>query len=180
MLAPQMTTRRWMVAVAALAVALGVHEVKKKRDSYLAEALRHSARCAEYRAEAISLAAYEGRYRKPEPTERVEAARFALGGQARGALDEEGAGPGDSIAHLFVLSIGSMIRPDRADRSERARRATEAVMADRRRQVMVDSFRKRAEFARRHAEYHAALGRKFAAAASRPWFPVPPDPPEPR
>jgi hypothetical protein len=32
----------------------------------------------------------------------------------------------------------------------------------------------------RKAEYHAAMRRKYEEAAAFPWFPVPPDPPEPR
>jgi hypothetical protein len=32
----------------------------------------------------------------------------------------------------------------------------------------------------RRAEYHAAMRRKYDGAAAFPWFPAPPDPPEPR
>jgi hypothetical protein len=32
----------------------------------------------------------------------------------------------------------------------------------------------------RKAEYHAAMRRKYEEAEAFPWFPVPPDPPEPR
>ena len=43
----------------------------------------------------------------------------------------------------------------------------------------IGSLRERARVNPRKAAYHAALARKYEYAASRPWLPVLPDPPEP-
>jgi hypothetical protein len=43
-----------------------------------------------------------------------------------------------------------------------------------------DQSARRADRCRRLIAYHAALWQKYELASRRPWFPVEPDPPEPR
>ena len=52
-------------------------------------------------------------------------------------------------------------------------------MAVRAHKIVADHARRQAEFHQRRATYHAALTRKYEAAADRPWLSVPPDPPQP-
>ena len=54
------------------------------------------------------------------------------------------------------------------------------AMAARGRMIMYNNALSQLEYHQRQAEYHAALGRKYAAAAARPWLPVAADSPKPK
>ncbi len=53
-------------------------------------------------------------------------------------------------------------------------------MAVKRRTILVNHLQEQLDYHQRQAEYHAALGRKYAAAAAHPWLSVAPDPPKPQ
>ena len=54
------------------------------------------------------------------------------------------------------------------------------AIAARGRLIMENYFRRQVEYYQRRADYHAALGRKYVAAAARPCLPVAADPPIPK
>jgi hypothetical protein len=58
--------------------------------------------------------------------------------------------------------------------------AKEHAMAASRRRIMFEYQRRESERLRKRVDYHAALARKYRGAAWRPWFPIPPDAPEPK
>lgn len=152
---PRMSTRRWMVAVALISIGLGGYlegrRLKRRHDEYLTRAGWHTA-LAESLRRPRWLSARLARYDHPES---------------------------DSPEPLEQCTLDSETEPARSDVDERFEqaRARAVATADFRRRFVIDSYRKRAEYDQRQAEYHAALGRKYAAAASQPWLPVGPDPP---
>jgi hypothetical protein len=161
---PRMTTRRWMAAVAIVALSLGgshyAIRLKHRRDRYLAQAMVHSS----LEAQALrSLASAPARFalREPGPTSMP-------GDEVAGAIDRvSGLAAGGSDEHLGHVSY-------REDQEARER-----AIAPARRRILVENQRKEGERLRKQSDYHAALARKYRYAASRPWITIEPDPPEP-
>jgi hypothetical protein len=126
---PRMTTRRWMVAVAVLAVGIaGYDEITRcirSRDYYLFRASTHTIRAELHRGM-----------------------------------------PTDAERRLIMLKKNAA--PFREGSEGRAYWLKQ-----------VASWERRCDGHRRQADYHGALAHKYAHAATRPWWTVAPDPPEP-
>ena len=157
---PRMTTRRWMIAVAIVALSLGASRyaamLKRQRDSYLARATWHSS------MEADALRMLGGPFNRPEPApapitggERITAIRL-LGGLRTEELNR------DQDDHY------------RVDQQER-----EYAIAASRRRILAEFRGKDLGYYRKQADYHAALTEKYRNAARFPWLRVEPDPPAP-
>jgi hypothetical protein len=148
---PRMTTRRWMVAVAVVALSFGgyrqVIRLRRERHSRLARARWHAGAEADYRR---LIAAITGR-----PARRRRA-------------DQVPTSPALTAAEL-----------DRAFRRQFALPAERSVVADMLK-ARAEYSPSRLPLHRRRADYHAELARKYTWAASRPWLPVEPDPPVPQ
>jgi hypothetical protein len=164
-----MTTRRWMIVAASIALALGGYReasrLKQRRDACLMRATWHAE-------EAV----YHRRFSTMLPTRtdrRVEADQKPTPSQAPSAELEK------AIEQEFGLP------PERSKRSEGDDRFREAqvrqyALADKVRKVADDSRRKQSKYHAKQADYHAALARRYRDAASRPWVAVEPDPPLPK
>jgi hypothetical protein len=162
---PRMTTRRWMVAVAVVALSLGgslyTVRLKRKRDRCLARAAWHST----MEADALrSLARVAGLFARPEPVPAPK-------------TDDELAWAIDRVLGLPIRGWG----PSEEDHGLREEQeAKEHAMAASRSRVVAEFRRRESVRLRKQVDYHAVLARKYQGAASRPWLAVPPDPPEPR
>ena len=161
---PRMTTRRWMAAVAVVALSLGgslyAIRLKHRRDRYLALAMVHSSLEAQaLRSLASAPARFDGWEHGPSsmPGGEVAEAIDRVSGQAAGGSDEQ----------MRNVSY-------REDQEARER-----AIAPARRRLLVESRRREGERLRKQSDYHAALARKYRYAASRPWITIEPDPPEP-
>jgi hypothetical protein len=166
---PRMTTRRWMIAAMAIALALGCYReairLKQKRTVCLMRATWHAEDAAYHRRLSLS--------QHTRTDLRGEA------GQEPILLPTVSAESDKAIEQVFQLPS------ERSDRSEghdrfRAAQARQYALADRTRKLAGDFRRGQSKYHAMQADYHAVLARKYRAAASHPWLPVEPDPPPPR
>jgi hypothetical protein len=160
---PRMTTRRWMVAVAIVALgfggSIGAVRMKRLRDSYFALAMHHASLARALKAQASAPA----RLARLEP-------------------DPESMTTGEIAGATDSMSAFATDRWDRYAESTRYReyqQARERAIADARR-IVTENWRRVLERLRKRVDYHAALARKYRRAASYPWLPIEPDPPKPQ
>jgi hypothetical protein len=173
---PRMTTRRWMIAVAALSVTFGGYReairLKRSREEFLLRAARHCAGETYYRR--LISSSESSIIHKKIAARELAAEELMSTAQNETALEspvELWAGPAE----------GHSTQTEEAGHDRfREAQARAAAMAVRARMIMDDYLQRQVEYHRRQAEYHAALGRKYTAAAARPWLPVAPDPPKPK
>jgi hypothetical protein len=173
---PRMTTRKWMAAVAALAVTFGgyreVTRLKRVRDQFLVRAAMH-----------IDVETY---YRRLVSSSGSSAVRNRIVVQE--SADRELMSPAPTIALLdrnveigFGLAEGHSTQAEEDDHNRfRQAQARGDAVAERCRMIMDAYYQRQMEYHQRQAEYHAALGRKYMAAAAHPWFSVAPDAPKPK
>jgi hypothetical protein len=173
---PRMTTRRWMIAVGALSLTLGVYReatrLKRYRDELLARTARHVEAETYYRR-LVSSSESSVLVRKMA-VQDVAAQESVSDAERYTTLD-------NALDRWIALSEGRSDKTEEDDQ-RRFREAQSRVVATaaRGRMIMDNYRRSQVEYHQRLAEYHAALGRKYAAAAARPWFPVSSDPPPPK
>jgi hypothetical protein len=161
---PRMTVRRWMLAVAIVAVVVSVWRLCWSRHR------RFSLRAAIEMKEATRLtrlAAPAKARAAPEPRSLAN----------RDAASEEGEALELAI-HLiqspaFAKGLAARMLQSLAERGMAPRRDIAIEEARARLHMRLAS-----KYQRR-AEYHAILGRKYQAAAARPWLSVEPGPPPP-
>jgi hypothetical protein len=184
-----MTTRRWMLVVAGLAVAIAgkieAGRMFERRREYVRLASRHAAAASRFQkvvSESDLIAA-----RRKQVALEMESSRTAM----TAALDEEEKEAEFSglIAGMFggsndqpAPARASARRMDapKEDYSFQAARARSRMSALRTEQIRLDYLLRKTEFHRKLVVYHFAMSLKFANAADRPWRPLPPDPPHPR
>jgi hypothetical protein len=171
---PRMTTRRWMIVAAAIAMALGgireVGRLKQRRDTCLIQATWHAEAAAYHRRLSVRLATRTDRQiaadqePTPSPAPIVEAAKL--------------------IEQEFGLSPERSKRADGHELSDGHERFREAearryALSDKR-SKLVDAYRqKESKNHAKQAEYHAALAHKYRNAARYLWLHIEPDRPEP-
>lgn len=148
------TVRRMMIAVAVVAIALGiafgVARLKRRRDAYLIKT-----------ASFASLESFEIRFRKSD----LDYAQWA-----RSMAEKE---------RLFLKRMPTEPGGLVPEEMRAASAALFAELADGHTQEAATSLQK-AELGARRAHYFGRLKRKYERAAFYPWLPVVPDPPEPR
>jgi hypothetical protein len=166
---PQMTTRRWMVAVAALSIAFGAYvwasRLKHKRDEFFARATWHAEQETYYGrlvADSVKVSVLR---RMPDPP--LEPPEKTITAPIRTIERWLGLPESDSTP-----AVGN----DRFN----AAQARAGEMSERGRVVWDKYLQRQATYNQRKLEYHTALRRKYIAAAARPWLPVDPDPPKPK
>jgi hypothetical protein len=168
MLVPRMTTRRWMLAVAAVALSFGGWRygvrLKHERDSRLARTTWHAREEARYRR---LLAGATTRAARPEEADPATMPPRETSAELDSVIERE-----------FGLPAERRIEIDGHDRFKEAQARAYARAAIRRK-LLDDSHQRRLESLQRQADYHVELVRKYWAAAFRPWLSVDPDPPEP-
>jgi hypothetical protein len=168
---PPMTTRRWMVVVAALACALGSYRLavrlQRDRDHFLARAANHFEAENYYR----SLVSRSG---SSVITKKMVAGESMPDTTDSTAIDT----PGERW-NSMIESDSSQEERHARDRFKEAQARSRAI-ADTRDELTAEYRARQLELHRRLAEYHAALARKYARAAARPWFSVASDPPQPK
>jgi hypothetical protein len=159
-----MTVRRWMLAVAIVAAGTSAGQLCWSR----------------YRRYSFRAAA--------EITEATRLTRLASVTQGQATSKPKSLANGDAASEegeALELAIRLIQSPAFAKglAARMLGSLAERGMAPRR-DIAIEEARARlhmrlASKYRRQAEYHAVLGRKYKAAASRPWLPVEPDPPPP-
>jgi hypothetical protein len=164
-----MTTRRWLIAVAAVSAGLGGYReatrLKRSRDEYVTRAATHGA----VEADCRRLVSRFASSLVNESTANPQLMSFA---QMEIAFDNLEAGFG------IPESRSTAAEEDAHDRFKEAQ-AREHILEVRRLVILNDYVRRRAEYLQRNADYHAQLARKYERAARYPWLPVEPDPPLP-
>ncbi len=172
---PRMTTRRWMIAVAALAITLGSYReasrLKRNRDEFLARAAGHLEVETYYRR-LVSSAEASFLHRKLVVRESA-APELSTLEERRIALD------GTVERWLRLATDDSTQAEEDAHEAFREAQARTGAMAERGQQLVEKNLQRDVEYHRRQADHHATLGRKYATAAAHPWLPVAPDPPRP-
>ena len=161
---PRMTTRRWMIVAVAIALALGGHRLKQRRDACLMRATWHAEAEAYHRRLSVRP--------RTRTDRRVEADQEPTTSPA----------PSAELERAIEQEFG--FRPERSNRSEgddrfREAQAKQYALADKIRKLVDDYRRKQSKYNAKRADYHAALARRYMDAASRPWLAVEPDPPLP-
>jgi hypothetical protein len=168
---PRMTTRRWMIVVAALACTLAscrlAVRLKRYRDEFFAQAANHVEAENYYRR----LVSRSGSSFIQKEVPIGESTPLTEGSTAIDTTGERW------IA--LIESDSSQQEQDARDRFKEAQARSRAI-ADTRDQLTAEHRARELELHRRLADYHAALARKYAAAAARPWLSIVPDPPAPR
>jgi hypothetical protein len=154
---PRMTTRRWMIVVAVVALSLGAYvcvaRLKRQRDRYLAKATWHSG------MEAESLRFMAKRLGRPVREPKSE-------------TSDDPVTPIDPDSGLLTEGSNRHQLDDYQADQEVRERATAAA----RRRILEELWQRDLEHRRKQAEYHAALARKYRDAARYPWLTVEPDP----
>jgi hypothetical protein len=173
---PRMTTRRWMIVVAALSLTLGGYReatrLKRVRDEFLARATEHGA--AETYYSRLASSSESSVLARKMAVRDVAAQELVSDAERYTTLD-------NAEVRWFGLSEGHSDKTEEDDhRRFREAQSRVGATAARGRMIMDNYLRSQVEYHRRQAAYHAALGRKYAAAADRPWFPVSSDPPPPK
>ena len=168
---PQMTTRRWMIVAAAIALLLGGYReavrLKRCRAELLAKEAHHLAAETYYRR-LISSA------QNSVLRDKTAVREIMTSAESSGAINLMG-------ERWTNLLEGAATRVDE-DAHERFRKAQARVdaVADMRDRIMSRYRKRQVEYHQRLVEHHAALARKYALAAARPWLSVAPDPPAPK
>jgi hypothetical protein len=167
---PRMTTRRWMIAVAVLALSFGGHRyavaLRQKRDDYLARAAQHSRLEIQGRRWMTMAMTRLARPERPEPAPPPPT---MTSDEIRAAID-----------HVVGLPAE---RPNSSDGDDRFWQAHARMLA---RNKAMHEWRnappgeQELEYQREQVNYHAAMARKYRRAALYPWLPVAPDPLEPK
>jgi hypothetical protein len=159
-----MTTRRWMIAVAVVALSLGgslyAVRLKRKSDSCLARATWHSTMEAEALRSLARLPA-QSIHADPEPAPMTN-----------NELDW-------AIDRVLGIPIERRTPSEGNDRIREYQQAMRQATAPSRRRVVAEYLRRESERLRKQVKRHAALARKYRRAASHPWLPVEPDLPVP-
>jgi hypothetical protein len=168
MLLPRMTTRRWMIAVAVVALSFVARRygigLKHERARRLAQAKWHAKAEADYRRQITRSTA------RGALPERADQGPTGVPGTSA-VLDSV-------IEREFGLPAARSIPVNGDDRFRAAQARSSALEASRRK--LIDELgRKQTVYGRKLADYHAGLARKYLAAAARPWLSVAPDPPVP-
>jgi hypothetical protein len=168
---PRMTTRRWMIVAAAIAIALGgireAGRMKQKRDTRFMQAEWHAEAEAYHRRLSV---------RPPTRTDR---------------RIEAGQEPAPIVGVAEVIEQAFGLPPERSKRAEgheqseghdrfRDAEARQYALSDKRNKLEEAYRQKQSKYHAEQAEYHAALARKYRDAASRPWLEIEPDPPVPK
>jgi hypothetical protein len=172
---PRMTTRRWMVAVVALSVALGgyreVMRLKRIRVQYLTRAAWHSAGEAYHRG--IVSSAATSVLRRKMAAQEWEAPEPAV---------PEPAVPTPDRA-IELLSGFPEMDTTQADDDGHARfkeaRARVSAMVARREMILDKDLQRQMGYHQELVDHHAAMARKYRRAARYPWLPLESDPPKP-
>ena len=173
---PRMSTRRWMIAVAALSLTLGGYReatrLKRVRDEFLSKATAHLAAETHYRRLASSSETFV--LGRKTAVREVAAQELVSDAERDTTLDK-------AVERWFGPSESHSDKTEEDDhhRFKEAQSRVEATAA-KGRMIMDNYAMRQVESHQRQAEYHAALGRKYAAAAARPWLPVAADPPKPK
>jgi hypothetical protein len=172
-----MTTKRWMIAVAAVAVVFGGYryaiELRARRAGYLARAAMHAKREAEGRLWFARVARLKAQPpRRPAPAEPPPSMTRT---ELRGAIDWVKGRPADPWRQQLEAAT---YREDQEARERAVADSRRTIMAERERRA-AESVQRAMESNRRLMEYHAALVRKYRRAARYPWLSVEPDPPGP-
>jgi hypothetical protein len=166
---PQMTTRRWMGAVAALSIAFGAYvwgtRLKQRRDEFYARATWHATEETYYRRLVADSVKVSVRRKMPEPPLEPPAQ----------TINE----PIRTIERWLGLPESNSTPAEGNDRFQAAQ-ARSGEMSARGRVVWDKYLQRQAEYNQRKLEYHTALSRKYVAAAARPWLPIDTDPPKPK
>lgn len=165
---PQMTTRRWMVAVAALSIALGAYiwasRLKRRRDEFLARATWHAELESYYRRLVTDSPKSTFRGQVAEPAPEAPAKTITV--------------PVKTIERWLGLPESDPAPEEETDRSKAAHTLA-AEMAERGRVLVANYVQRQAKYNHKRLDYHTALKRKYNSAAARPWLPIKPDPPKP-
>jgi hypothetical protein len=168
-----MTTRRWMLVVAILAVGLGGYlegsRLIERRRELLKIAARHAAEAS--------------RFRKLAAPARLVGVRERLE-RALASLDENEPDADTEFRALTQQMMGiaqgeAAGAPIKEDYSFEAARDRQRALLVQRYKLELDGLVRHAKHFARCAGHHAALSAKYAAAADRPWRHVAPDPPDP-
>jgi hypothetical protein len=167
---PQMTTRRWMVAVAALAVAFGASvwasRLKRRHDEFVARATWHAEQETYYRDLVARSATPPFRGMMPEPAPEAPEKTLSM--------------PHRTIERWLGLPESkSDPTPDEETDRVKAAHAFAAEMSARCDVLIARNAERQSAFNQSRLEYHTALRRKYVAAAAHPWLPIVPDPPKP-
>jgi hypothetical protein len=166
---PQMTTRRWMVAVAALSIAFGFYvwasRLKQKRDEFLARATWHAKQETYYGRLVADSATSSFRRKMAEPSLESPEKTITV--------------PVKIIERWLGLPDGDSTPAEENDRFKQAK-ARVGEMSARGELIWCQYLQRQAAYNQRKLEYHTALRRKYVAAAARPWLPIDPDPPKPK
>jgi len=165
---PQMTTRRWMVVVAALSIALGVYiwasRLKRRRDEFLARATWQAEQESYYLRVVTDAPKSTFRGQVAEPAPEAPAKTITV--------------PVKTIERWLGLPESDSAPAEDTERSKAAH-AIAAEMAERGRVLVANCVQRQAKYSHKWLDYHTALKRKYISAAARPWLPIKPDPPKP-
>lgn len=162
---PRMTTRRWMIVVAALACTLGSYRaavrLKRYRDEFLAQATKH-----------VEAEIYYRRLVSQSGSSVLQAQKVV--GESM-PLDEGSTAIDTTGERWSSLSESDSSQQERHahDRFKEAQARSRATM-DTANKLTAEYRARQLELHRRMVEYHAALARKYAWAAARPWLSVAP------
>ena len=148
---PRMTTRRWLIAVAVVALSFGGHRLRvglmREHDSRLAKAAWHAKAEVDYRRLIAAITGPPARRRRANP---VPTSAALMGAELDRAIRRQFDPPPARSVMADMLKSRAEFSPSRL------------------------------AYHRRRADYHAELAQKYTRAASRPWLPVEPDPPMPK
>jgi hypothetical protein len=166
---PRMTTRRWMIAVAILSIALGASvwasRLKLTRDEFSTRATWHAAQETYYRRLVADSAKVPVSRRIPAPPQEPPPQTITA--------------PVRTIERWFGLPE-SHSTPAEGDDRFKAAQARSGELSARGEMLWAKYVQRQAEYNQRKLEYHTALRRKYIAAAGRPWLTIDPDPPKPK
>jgi hypothetical protein len=172
---PQMTTRRWLIAIAALAAGLGCAReairLKRQREENLGRAAWHAEGESYYRRMIAS--ADPAALQKIREARELAAQETMAGAQKDNAFDT-------TLALWFGSPPKNGFRAvENDDDRQREARARDAALAVKSQRIIDEYYRGRVLRCRRLADYHAALARKYEHLAAHPWLTVVADPPRP-
>jgi hypothetical protein len=158
---PRMTTRRWMIAAAVVALLITAAQTGRRWMIYRKLTSWHERQALDFQIQEL-----DAKIERAEEERRERQKRWKRHEQLSLIAGEWEANPlaKQPVYLRPVRSLAASMKNIRADRTtERVRREPS-----------------RAEEAGLLAAYHARLTQKYRLAASRPWMYVPPDPIPPK
>jgi hypothetical protein len=172
---PRMTTRRWLIAIAALAASLGCFReairLKRQRAEYLDRAAWHAEGETYYRRMIASFDTTA--LQKKREAQELAAQETMAGAQKDNAFDR-------TMELWFGSPAENGFRAVANDHDRWSEvRARDAALAVKSQRIIDEYYRGRMVRHRRLADYHAALAQKYEHFAAHPWLPVVADPPRP-